>query len=239
MIKKKLFDFKEVWKFFGFANRQKNKPTLENIDFEIFSGDRICFVGKNGAGKTTFLGLITKLIYPTSGKMYYDKSSFNGKNINFLFQESEFPINLKVKKLLKILKSSAKDLAYFNFLYEMLNLEDFLENKLYELSGGEKQKFNLFQVLLTKPQILVLDEYSNHLDMPTFKQLSKIIFDYAEKHSITILMSSHKKREIENLCKSVIVLKNGKIEKIHYNSKGFSLRRLNQMLDYQKKEKEE
>lgn len=205
---KKLIELSNVSKTF------KEKNVLNNIDLKIKENDSICFIGKNGAGKTTLLKLIAQLHKPDkNGYINFDKTVYDEQKINFLFQENEFYVNLKVNKILKYIRKKQKNENYFNYLYKELELENIADNSLFNLSGGEKQKLIIFQIILSQPKILILDEYSNNIDFPTAKKLKKIISDYCKKNNVTILMSSHKRYEIADLFKEIIFLKGGSIFK--------------------------
>ncbi|MGY6172187.1 ATP-binding cassette domain-containing protein [Candidatus Mycoplasma pogonae] len=225
-----LFDLKNVTK------KIKTKNIIDNINLIIYQKDKICLIGENGAGKSTLLNLITKVFLPSSGSIYTDEAIFENQQINYLTQENKFLINFKVKTLINKIKKNTENLEFFNYLYEVLNIDDIIDSRLFQLSGGEKQKLKFFQVLITEPKILILDEYSNHIDYPTSQLIKKIIQNYIFENEITLLIASHKLEEMENTCQKIILINEGKIMNVWEKSSVFDKAAITKIKNNFKKE---
>ena len=163
------------------------------------------------------LGLIT----PTSGKIFIenkdiDKADRNEilNKMNFASPYIELPKKLTVRQNLEVygrlygidnLNSRIVEIS------DELNLNDFLHKKTGELSSGQKNRISLAKSLINKPKILFLDEPTASLDPDIGDFVRNYIESYKSKNEITIILASHNMREVERLCDSVIMMKEGQI----------------------------
>ena len=211
-----------------------------DISFGINKDQKIAFIAKNGAGKTSLLNIITDRDGPDNGQVV----SRNGIHIAFLSQEPELLDNLTVEetifasdnKVLKVIQQYEKALqntddadAYqkafelmemnqawdFETQYKQilfkLKLED-LNKKVSTMSGGQKKRLALATILINKPDLLILDEPTNHLDLEMIEWLEQ----YFSKENITLFMVTHDRYFLERVCNEIIELDNG----ILYQYKG-------------------
>ena len=161
------------------------------------------------------------LIKPTSGDIIIQNKNINTfeRNellsiMNFASPYVELPKKLSVKQNLEIYGRlyGVKNLSLrVNELAEDLNLKDFLNKKTGELSSGQKNRVSLAKSLINKPEILLLDEPTASLDPDIGDYVRSYVQSYKSKNKVTILLASHNMAEVERLCDSVIMMKNGKI----------------------------
>ena len=189
---------------------------LNNINLKIGNGDRVAIVGSNGAGKTTLIETMLGITKPTSGQVNFD---FDYKvspleKIGIQFQDAMYPPNLMVKEIIEFfidVSSEKIDQNNFDKMLEIFEIKDFLNRDASWLSGGQKQKLNLFLAIVTNPQIVLLDELTTGLDIKVSKSITNFIEDYIKKNGKTMILVSHKPYEIEMLCNRIVVMQHGTI----------------------------
>ena len=198
-----------------------NYLAVDNINFTLEKNKTLGLLGPNGCGKTTSIGMMLGLITPTSGEVLIDSQNVNNANRNDLLSKMNFaspyielPKKLTVKQNLEVYGRlyGVKDLKNrITEISEDLNLNNFLNKKTGELSSGQKNRVSLAKSLINKPNVLFLDEPTASLDPDIGDFVRHYIEAYKSKNEITILLASHNMREVERLCDSVIVMKEGKI----------------------------
>jgi len=194
-----------------------NIPALE-----IKAGESFGLVGNNGAGKTTFFRLILDLIRANSGNItskendvckttdwkYYTGSYLDQRFlIDFLTPEEYFDFLRNIHGL------SAGDLEAFYTEFEPFFNDEILGKKKYirDLSQGNRQKVGIAAALMTKPEILILDEPFNGLDPSTQLRLIKILNNLKTNSGTTLLISSHDLKHVAEVCERIVILEKGNI----------------------------
>jgi len=202
-----------------------NIVALNNVSFEIKSGEFVLIIGKSGAGKSTIIRLINGDLEPTKGDIYFKNVKINklkGKQkrelrrkIVTIFQDFKL-LNKKtvLENLLLPLEIWGKSLKEMeNELYRIvdkLKLRTKLYQKAETLSGGEKQLVCLARGLLYQPEVLLADEPTGNLDpLSTWEILD--ILQELNKQGITIVLATHNKEIVNSLKKRVITLDSGRI----------------------------
>ena len=202
---KKIIEIKNLKKTFG------KKKVLENINLNIFQGERISLMGSNGAGKTTILEILLKIIKPTSG---IAKINLSSQKVGIQFQDANFPSGITTLDVIhffneiKDFKISEKDLKT---QLKFFGMEEFINQETKGLSGGERQKLNLILSVIHKPKLIILDEITTGLDISTKKMIINYIEKITKLQDITLLIVSHNIDEVLRLTDRVIYLKEGKI----------------------------
>lgn len=214
----------ELIKFYRITKRYKKLLALNEISFTINKGDIFGYIGPNGAGKTTTIKILVSLIKDYEGKVYIRGKEIK-KNLNNIHkilgyhpQDVGFQEWRTVDHLLKTfghlaglhseeLESNIQEVLKF------VNLQEVRYKKIIHLSGGMIQKLRLAQALLTKPEILVLDEPLSGLDPFSRYQLKNLIRSLS-KEGKTILFSSHILSDVQDIANKIGILNNGKIMKI-------------------------
>ena len=199
----------------------KSTVAVDNISFEIEKNNTLGLLGPNGCGKTTSIGMMLGLITPTQGEIFIDGIQLNSKNrikllsfMNFASPYIELPKKLTVRQNLEVyarLYGVNNKIERIDELIEDLNLSKFLNKNTGELSSGQKNRVSLAKSLINKPEILLLDEPTASLDPDIGDYVRSYVQSYKSKNKVTILLASHNMAEVERLCDSVIMMKNGKI----------------------------
>lgn len=204
----------------------KEYPVLKGISFQIAPKEFVGIMGRSGCGKTTLLNIIGMLKTADKGTVLYKNvsteniggeklASIRRKEIAFVFQDSKLLDSLTVKEniMLPLLLDEQDALKSENRAVKIarkFGIEELLEKKPYELSGGEKQRTAICRAIATNPQLILADEPTGNLD----EKSARIVLDYLkyinEKLGITVIMVTHDSR-IASCCKKVIFLKDGKI----------------------------
>ena len=199
---------------------QKNLA-VDNINFSIGKGKTVGLLGPNGCGKTTSIGMMLGLIKPSSGEILINNKNLDSlkrddilSRINFASPYIELPKKLTVRQNLEVygrLYGVKKLKERIDEISEDLNIKNFYNRKTGELSSGQKNRVSLAKSLINKPEILFLDEPTASLDPDIGDFIRSYIQQYKTKHQVTILLASHNMNEVERLCDSIIMMKNGKI----------------------------
>ena len=203
------------------SKKFNNFLAVNNINFTLEKNKTLGLLGSNGCGKTTSIGMMLGLITPTSGEVLINNKNINNANrnellsrMNFASPYIELPKKLTVRQNLEVYGRlyGIKDLK--NRIYEIstdLNLNNFLNKNTGELSSGQKNRVSLAKSLINKPDVLFLDEPTASLDPDIGDFVREYIEVYKSKNQITILLASHNMKEVERLCDTVIMMKEGQI----------------------------
>ncbi len=192
----------------------KNK-ILTGVDLEIPEKGIFAILGPNGSGKTTMIKSILGMVVPEKGKIFVDGKPThpNGlyrKNIDYLPQIANFPGNLGVKELIRMIKDLRGIKANEEELIQLFGLTPYLDKKLSNLSGGTKQKVNLVLAFMFDSPIIILDEPTSGLDPVAMLNLKKLIAKEKAKGK-TILVTSHIMSFVEEISDEIVFLLEGKI----------------------------
>lgn len=176
-----LVDLQEITVYFS------SKKILNTISFNILEQEVVTIIGPNGAGKTTLLKVVLGLLKPQQGKVIKN----NILKIGYVPQKLNFDqtLPLQVKDFLFIhrkitLKAIQETLQQVGGLY-------LLEKPFYGLSGGEKQRVMLARALLNNPNLLVLDEPTQGIDLSGQVELYRLLKNLKQKQKIALLLVSH------------------------------------------------
>ncbi len=194
---------------------KRNKPFISNLNLSLAPGFIYGLLGKNGAGKSTLLKQIAGLLYPNSGEckifgfQTQDRTPQMLEDIYVIPEEFDLPaINLD-----SYARRNAVFYSKFNrdqFRKYLAEFELDADKKLSTFSYGQKKKFLIAFGLATNARILILDEPTNGLDIPSKSQFRKIVASALDEDKMMII-STHQVRDLENLIDFVVVLEDGKI----------------------------
>ena len=191
---------------------------VKDLSFVINKGKIIGLLGPNGCGKTTTIAMILGLVKPTSGEIIIKGKNLEKERINLLEKMNfispyvELPKKLTVEENLKVYAGlyGVKNVnEKISELVNELRLNKFLKKKTGELSSGQKNRISLAKALINDPEILMLDEPTASLDPDTGDFVRSFIEHYSSKTNVTILLASHNMNEVERLCDSVMMMKDG------------------------------
>ena len=204
-------------------NLSKNFSSFEavkEISFSINESEILGLLGPNGCGKTTTIGMMLGLLKPTSGEVIInglnvEKNRINLlKKMNFISPYIELPKKLTVKENLMVYGKlySVHDINNrIDYLTETLRLSEFINKKTGELSSGQKNRVSLAKAVVNDPDILLLDEPTASLDPETGDFVRTFIEKISSEKKMSILLASHNMDEVKRLCKSILMMKDGKI----------------------------
>ena len=188
---------------------------LSGVDLTIKEGGIFAILGPNGSGKTTLIKGILGMVIPQKGSIsIHDQNIKNNSDyrfkIDYLPQIANFPSNLKVKELIKMIKDLRSTTDEDQRLIELFKLKPFLDKKLGTLSGGTKQKVNIVLTFMFNSPIIILDEPTSGLDPLSLIRLKDLI--QAEKaKGKTILITSHIMSFVEEVADEIVFILEGKI----------------------------
>ncbi len=204
-------------------NLSKNFSSFEavkEISFSINESEILGLLGPNGCGKTTTIGMMLGLLKPTSGEVIINGLNVENnrinllKKMNFISPYIELPKKLTVKENLMVygkLYSVNNINNRIDYLAETLRLSEFINKKTGELSSGQKNRVSLAKAVINDPDILLLDEPTASLDPETGDFVRTFIEKISSEKKISILLASHNMNEVKRLCKSILMMKDGKI----------------------------
>ncbi|GAA4895076.1 ABC transporter ATP-binding protein [Flaviramulus aquimarinus] len=188
---------------------------LRGVDLEINRGGIFAVLGPNGSGKTTLIKSILGMVIPNTGnitvhgKPIKSHSDYRHK-IDYLPQIANFPSNLKVKELIKMIKDLRGNTNNDKHLIHLFKLEPFLDKKLGNLSGGTKQKVNIVLTFMFDSPLIILDEPTTGLDPISLIRLKDLIQQEKAKEK-TILITSHIMSFVEEVSDEIVFLLEGQI----------------------------
>lgn len=209
-----MISVKNLTKKFG------NITAVNNISFEIESGEIVGFLGVNGAGKSTTMRMLNSYLTPTSGQILvngyctYKDSLKARKQIGYMPENTPLPQELRVIEYLKF-RSELKRIPRKNIKKEIQSaldlciLQDVSTRVIGTLSKGYQQRLALADALLNNPPILILDEPTVGLDPNQIKHIRDVIKNVGL--SRTVLLSTHIMQEVESICNKIIIIHQGKI----------------------------
>ena len=195
-----------------------NKDAVKNVSFKINKNEIIGILGPNGCGKTTTIGMILGLLKPSKGRVLINGLEIETKrvdilnNLNFISPYIELPKKLTVKQNLEVYGRlyDVKNLTTkIDYLSEKLRLNEIIDKITGELSSGQKNRVSLAKSIINDPTVLLLDEPTASLDPETGDFVRSFLENYQKEKEASILLASHNMNEVERLCSSVLMMKNG------------------------------
>lgn len=196
-----------------------DQKALDNVSFEIKTGQIVGFLGPNGAGKSTMMKILTGFIPQTSGNAKvngFDISSQSmdvRKNVGYLPESNPLYGDMYVKEYLRFIAgmqgiNRGVD-KLVNKMIQMTGLDLEKRKKIKTLSKGYKQRVGLAQALIHDPKVLILDEPTSGLDPNQLVEIRNLIKMIGSEK--TVMLSTHIMQEVEALCERVIIIDRGKI----------------------------
>ncbi|MCR5231490.1 MAG: ABC transporter ATP-binding protein [Acholeplasmatales bacterium] len=206
----------EIIKVDKISKQYKDVKALNEVSLSINEGELYGLLGVNGAGKTTLLKILSGLAKKSSGEAYvkgYSLSQMDEikKIVDISPQEVAVALNLTVYENLVFFQElyKKKDEEYLNMIVDSLGLREVLKKRAKTLSGGYQRRLSIAIGLMSKPEILFLDEPTLGLDVLARRELWNIIKLF--KGKITIILTSHYLEEIEALCDRIGVMSKGNL----------------------------
>lgn len=194
-----------------------NDKALENINLEINKGEFVCLVGESGSGKSTLLSIISTLLKPTKGELFFenlnyknikDIDDFRKTNIGFIFQFHYLINYLTVKENIKLANEKATENEIYNLL-KILRIENLSNKYPNEISGGQRQRVAIARALINKPKVIIADEPTGNLDSKNSLNIFEI-FKKLSQEQVTVIVATHDKN-LAQIANKIYEVKDGKI----------------------------
>lgn len=194
-----------------------NDKALENINLEINKGEFVCLVGESGSGKSTLLSIISTLLKPKKGELFFenlnyknikDIDDFRKTNIGFIFQFHYLINYLTVKENIKLANEKATENEIHNLL-KILRIDNLSNKYPNEISGGQRQRVAIARALINKPKVIIADEPTGNLDSKNSLNVFEI-FKKLSQEQVTIIVATHDKN-LAQIANKIYEVKDGKI----------------------------
>ncbi|MBV6478310.1 MAG: putative ABC transporter ATP-binding protein YxlF [Ignavibacteria bacterium] len=205
-----MIEIKNLNKYYGKFH------VLKNLDLNLEKGEIVALMGPNGSGKTTLMKSILGLVIPDKGEIKVNQISVKNnssyrKIIGYMPQIANYPENLKVSELFKLIRDiRGGDDSPDKELIADFRIEEIYNKNFGQLSGGYKQRVTAAIAFMHKPSLLILDEPTSSLD-PLSSEIMKSKILKEKKESNLIFVSSHIASEVELIADRIIYMLEGKI----------------------------
>ena len=226
-----MLEIKDVSIVFNQGTFDENKA-LKNINLNIEKGDFVTVIGSNGAGKSTLFNVISGNLNPTGGKIFlggkditklpeYKRSLFIGRIFqnpllgtagrmslldNMTVSSKKGWKGLKFSQTAKVKNQFKKELEKLN-----MNLENRLNDNVDQFSGGQRQALTLLMAVMSKPEILLLDEHTAALDPSNAEIVMKLTKEFANAYNLTVMMITHNMQHAISYGNRLIMMDKGEV----------------------------
>ena len=206
-----------------FHREYREVHAVNDISLQVEQGEFVAFLGPNGAGKTTTLKLLSGVINPNSGSVrvmghtpWLRENEYRRKFALVMGQKNQLWWDLPASESFRLNQHiygmpAAEFERTRKELTELLDVTRLLGQPVRELSLGERMKMELIAALLHQPEVLFLDEPTIGLDVVAQHKIQQFLKNYQKERGNTILLTSHYMKDIEALCKRVVIIANGAI----------------------------
>ena len=184
----------------------KNKEVLKGVSFTVEEGDKVALLGNNGAGKSTLLKIIAGQLQANAGRI--ETTLDFQTEIGMMPQGDILIDDLKVGDLvlLKCYMNQSEDID-IDALLKMVELEDFKNQYVLGLSGGQKRRLSLLLTILNEPRLIFLDEPTTGMDLESVDNFWHLL----EEQKFTSVVVTHDFNQIDHFFTKVLILKDGRI----------------------------
>ncbi|MEG0366590.1 MAG: ABC transporter ATP-binding protein [Coprobacillus sp.] len=207
---------KECIKVQHITKKYGERIVVNDLNFTVKTGEVFGLLGHNGAGKSTTIDCILGLTKVNQGKAtILDQNAKKDRKklfekVGVQLQHSHYQTNIKVNEICEEMSALYKHPTDYQDLLKQFQLESFINHKVNELSGGEKQKLSVLLALIPHPEVIFLDELTTGLDVAARREVWQILKKLKEE-GMTIFLTTHYMEEAENLCDHILILKEGQM----------------------------
>ena len=206
-----------------FSRKYEAIPAVKEVSFNIEQGEIVGYIGANGAGKSTTIKMMCGILHPTSGEVIINGLNFDksrkeiNKEMGVVFgQKTQLWWDIPLIETFKILKViyDVPDKEYeerFKYLCDLLDLNSFITQNVRSLSLGQRMRADFAAALIHNPKIVYLDEPTIGLDVLVKDKIRKAIKELNKKYNITVILTTHDMKDIEELCNRIIIIDKGSI----------------------------
>jgi ABC-type multidrug transport system ATPase subunit len=203
----------------GLSKKFGERWAAKDLNIEVHRGDVFCFLGPNGAGKSTTIRMILTLLRPTAGSIeIFGKDLHRYRStvlsrVSGIVEKPDFYPYLSAYKNLDILGSMTRPVRRDEIMQtlETVGLKSRAHEKVKTFSHGMKQRLGIAQALLTKPELIILDEPTAGLDPQGMKEVRELIQKLSRETGMTIFLSSHLLAEVEQVATRMAVIHRGEL----------------------------
>lgn len=201
------------------SKKFNNKEVIENVNMNVKKGEIYGFLGPNGAGKTTIMKMVVNLVKPSVGEIEVFGEKLTDKSYEALKRMGsiiEYPVFYDKLTGRENLELHCEYMGYYDKsaidkALDLINLKGIDSKPVKEFSLGMKQRLGIARAIITKPELLILDEPINGLDPIGIKEMRDILKMLNKEYNITILISSHILGEIEQVADTIGIVNNGRL----------------------------
>ncbi len=206
-----------------FSRKYRRVKAVSDVSFDIASGEMIGYIGRNGAGKSTTIKMLTGILVPSGGSIDvdgivpYKNRAENGQKIGVVFgQRTQLRWDIPVIETFRLLREVyqiprdiyTKNIGLFS---EILELDGLLSVPVRKLSLGQRMKCDLAASLLHDPKIVYLDEPTIGLDIVVKEKVREFIKTINRERGTTVILTTHDLSDIEDICQRTIIIDNGQV----------------------------
>ncbi|DAB36559.1 MAG TPA: peptide ABC transporter ATP-binding protein [Sulfurospirillum cavolei] len=201
----------------GITHYYKNDLALDDVNFKAKRGEFIAIVGESGSGKSTLLSILSSLLRPTKGELFFEEKSyalikdidaFRQKEIGFIFQFHYLIGYLTILENIKLAAIDKKS-PYIDTLFEQCGIEAIKSKYPDEISGGQRQRAAIVRALVNSPKIIFADEPTGNLDSHNSQNIYEL-FKSLSQSGTTLIIATHD-RNVSTYADKIIEVKDGKI----------------------------
>lgn len=195
------------------TKKYRNKTALSKVSFQLKENQILGLVGPNGAGKSTIMRIISDVNHTTSGRVIRDKDI----TVSVVFDYNGlYPQMTALENLLFYYrlhkKADAGDQAIVEDTLKKLDLLEEKDNKVKTFSKGMLRKLAIARAIITEPNILILDEPFDGLDVESHAYVIEFLKKWVEKNKKAVIFSSHNMADVENICTNIVIINKGEIK---------------------------
>lgn len=201
----------------GITHYYQNDMALDDVDFEADAGEFIALVGESGSGKSTLLSILSSLLKPTKGELFYQKTpyadiknidAFRQTKIGFIFQFHYLIPYLSVTENI-LIAAKEKEERYLQTLLEECAIAPVAAKYPDEISGGQRQRAAIVRALINRPKIIFADEPTGNLDSKNSQNIYEL-FSTLSKQGTTLIVATHDMK-LAHYADKIIEVKDGKL----------------------------
>jgi iron complex transport system ATP-binding protein len=205
----------------------KERPVLQQINLEIKKGERIGILGPNGCGKTTLLKLLNRNLHPDSGKVLMNDIDLEeiskreiARHIAVVPQSNEIRFAFSVRDIVMMGRmpfigqfqgESSEDIHIVEEAMKRTNVTEFADRLINTMSGGERQRVIIARAVAQKPEIILLDEPSLHLDICYQFEVLDLMKKLSDEEDLTVVIVSHDLPMVVKYCDRIVLIHDHKV----------------------------
>lgn len=206
-----------------FSREYVEKVAVTGVTMALDAGELVGYIGPNGAGKSTTIKMLTGILVPTSGEIRvagivpYERRSENARNIGVVFgQRSQLYWDLPLIESFELLRAiydvpAARYKANIDYFIELLEMAEFLNTPVRQLSLGQRMRGDFAAAMLHDPKVVFLDEPTIGLDVVAKEAIRTFIAGINRERGTTFVLTTHDLADVERLCRRIVLIDRGRL----------------------------